>query len=65
VAEAGSREQDKDARIVRVHAPGRCSISRPQWDWATRDGAQAIELLMPYRNVTVFYGHISTRSTTR
>ena len=30
----------------------------PQWDWATRDGAQAIELLMPYRNVTVFYGHI-------
>ena len=30
----------------------------PQWDWATRDGAQAIELLMPYPNVTVFYGHI-------
>jgi len=30
----------------------------PQWDWATRDGAQAIALLMPYRNVTVFYGHI-------
>jgi len=29
-----------------------------QWDWATRDGAKAIELLMPYRNVTVFYGHI-------
>ncbi|HEX7953216.1 MAG TPA: metallophosphoesterase [Burkholderiales bacterium] len=30
----------------------------PQWDWATRDGARAIELLMPYANVTVFYGHI-------
>ena len=30
----------------------------PQWDWATRDGAAAIELLMPYPNVTVFYGHI-------
>lgn len=30
----------------------------PEWDWATRDGAQAIELLMPYNNVTVFYGHI-------
>src|SRR5260221_3446765 len=30
----------------------------PQWDWATRDGAKAIELLMPYQNVTVFYGHI-------
>jgi hypothetical protein len=30
----------------------------PQWDWATRDGAAAVELLMPYKNVTVFYGHI-------
>jgi len=30
----------------------------PQWDWATRDGDQAIAILMPYRHVTVFYGHI-------
>jgi calcineurin-like phosphoesterase family protein len=30
----------------------------PQWDWATRDGSKAIELLLPYANVTVFYGHI-------
>jgi 3',5'-cyclic AMP phosphodiesterase CpdA len=30
----------------------------PQWDWATRDGAAAIDALMPYKNVTVFYGHI-------
>lgn len=30
----------------------------PQWDWATRDGAAAVDLLMPYNNVTVFYGHI-------
>jgi len=30
----------------------------PQWDWATRDGAKAVELLMPHQNVTVFYGHI-------
>jgi 3',5'-cyclic AMP phosphodiesterase CpdA len=30
----------------------------PQWDWATRDGAKAIDVLMPYPNVTVFYGHI-------
>ena len=30
----------------------------PQWDWATRDGQAAIDLLLPYRNVTVFYGHI-------
>ena len=30
----------------------------PQWDWATRDGAKAVDILMPYPNVTVFYGHI-------
>ncbi|MBI3649589.1 MAG: metallophosphoesterase [Acidobacteria bacterium] len=30
----------------------------PQWDWATRDGASAIKALMPFQNVTVFYGHI-------
>ena len=30
----------------------------PQWDWATRDGMQAVDALMPYKNVTVFYGHI-------
>jgi hypothetical protein len=30
----------------------------PNWDWWTRDGAKAIDLLMPYKNVTVFYGHI-------
>ena len=31
---------------------------KPNWDWATADGAKAIELLMPYQNVVVFYGHI-------
>jgi 3',5'-cyclic AMP phosphodiesterase CpdA len=30
----------------------------PQWDWATRDGAAAIEALTPFEYVTVFYGHI-------
>ena len=30
----------------------------PKWDWATRDGAQALALLMPFQKVTVFYGHI-------
>jgi 3',5'-cyclic AMP phosphodiesterase CpdA len=30
----------------------------PDWDWHTRDGSKAIELLAPYSNVTVFYGHI-------
>ncbi len=50
-------KQEKDARIVVfTHRP--LFDLMPQWDWATRDGAQAIELLMPYKNVTVFYGHI-------
>ena len=30
----------------------------PAWDWATSDGAKVIDILLPYRNVTVFYGHI-------
>ena len=48
---------DKDARIVVfTHRP--LFDLYPQWDWATRDGAKAVELLMPFVNVTVFYGHI-------
>ncbi|HEX6827422.1 MAG TPA: metallophosphoesterase [Burkholderiales bacterium] len=50
-------QQDKDARIVIfTHRP--LFDLMPQWDWATPDGAAALELLMPYPNVTVFYGHI-------
>jgi hypothetical protein len=30
----------------------------PKWDWATRDGQQAVDILMQYPKVTVFYGHI-------
>jgi calcineurin-like phosphoesterase family protein len=30
----------------------------PDWDWATKDGAAVTDALMPYKNVTVFYGHI-------
>jgi Icc-related predicted phosphoesterase len=30
----------------------------PQWDWWTSDGAKALELLKPFENVTVLYGHI-------
>jgi calcineurin-like phosphoesterase family protein len=49
--------QPADARIVVLtHRP--LFPLYPQWDWATRDGDKAIELLMPHRNVTVFYGHI-------
>jgi len=28
------------------------------WDWWISNGAKAIELLKPYKNVTVLYGHI-------
>lgn len=54
---ADLKTQSKDARIVVLtHRP--LFDLAPKWDWATRDGAKAIEMLMPYRNVTVFYGHI-------
>jgi hypothetical protein len=42
--------------VVMTHRP--LFDLMPQWDWATKDGAQAIEILMAYPNVTVFYGHI-------
>jgi 3',5'-cyclic AMP phosphodiesterase CpdA len=49
--------QPKNARIVVfTHRP--LFDLYPQWDWATRDGAQAISLLQTHDNVTVFYGHI-------
>lgn len=50
-------QQKKDAKIVVfTHRP--LFDLAVKWDWATRDGAKAIEMLMPYTNVTVFYGHI-------
>ena len=54
---ADLKQQAKDARIV-VFAHRPLFDLYPQWDWATRDGAKAVDLLMPYDNVTVFYGHI-------
>ena len=51
------KKQAADARIV-VFAHRPLFDLYPQWDWATRDGAKAVDLLMPYTNVTVFYGHI-------
>ncbi len=54
---ADLEKQPKDARIVVLtHRPLFDLV--PKWDWSTRDGAKAIDLLMPYKNVTVFYGHI-------
>jgi len=54
---ADLKSQPKDANIVVLtHRP--LFDLYPQWDWATKDGAKAIDLLMPMDNVTVFYGHI-------
>ena len=45
-----------DRIVVFTHRP--LFDLQPNWDWATADGAKAIELLMPYQNIVVFYGHI-------
>ena len=50
-------KHDKETPIVVLtHRP--LFDLAPDWDWATADGAAAIEALMPYEYVTVFYGHI-------
>jgi len=55
--EADLAKLDKAAPIVVLtHRP--LFDLAPKWDWATRDGAKALQILMPFRNVTVFYGHI-------
>ena len=55
--QADLAKQSKDARIVVLtHRP--LFDLAPSWDWATRDGDKAVALLMPYTNLTVFYGHI-------
>ncbi len=42
--------------IVLTHRP--LFDLAPDWDWSTRDGARAIELLSPYASAVVLYGHI-------
>jgi hypothetical protein len=54
-ADLAKRAKDSPI-VVLTHRP--LFDLEPKWDWATRDGAQAIEILMPYPKVTVFYGHI-------
>jgi 3',5'-cyclic AMP phosphodiesterase CpdA len=49
--------QPADARIV-VFAHRPLFDLYPQWDWHTRDGQAVIDALLPFANVTVFYGHI-------
>jgi predicted phosphodiesterase len=55
--QADLRQLKRDTPIVALtHRP--LFDLYPQWDWATRDAAAVINALMPYQNVTVFYGHI-------
>src|SRR5689334_9877831 len=55
--EADLQRQKKDAPIVVfTHRP--LFDLYPQWDWTTKDASAVVNLLMPYQNVTVFYGHI-------
>ncbi|MET0381916.1 MAG: metallophosphoesterase [Burkholderiaceae bacterium] len=48
---------DKSAPVV-VFAHRPLFDLYPQWDWATKDGAKAIDILTRYQNTTVFFGHI-------
>ncbi|HEY1288416.1 MAG TPA: metallophosphoesterase [Burkholderiales bacterium] len=54
-ADLKQRKPD-DRIVVLTHRP--LFDLFPKWDWTTADGAKAIDLLMPYRNVVVLYGHI-------
>ncbi len=49
-------DKDKARLVVLCHRP--LFGLYPDWEWETRDGDKAIDLLLPYKNVTVFYGHI-------
>lgn len=51
-----SKLKRHDNIVVLTHRP--LFDFYPEWDWATRDGAKAIDLLMPFDHVTVFYGHV-------
>ncbi len=51
-----ARLSKKQRIIVFAHRP--LFDLAPSWDWATDDGARALDLLMPFENVAVFYGHI-------
>jgi hypothetical protein len=54
---ADLKKVSKDAPIVVfTHRP--IFDLYPQWDWATKDGSKVVDVLMPYKHVTVFYGHI-------
>lgn len=51
-----ARQSKNQPIVVFTHRP--LFDLQPEWGWSTGDGARTIELLQPFRNVTVFYGHI-------
>ncbi len=38
---------------------------KPEWEWFTSDGDDVMNIVAPYRNLTVLYGHIHRRQVTR
>jgi len=54
-ADLAKRAKD-DPIVVLTHRP--LFDLAADWDWATPDGGKAMDLLMPFQNVVVFYGHI-------
>jgi 3',5'-cyclic AMP phosphodiesterase CpdA len=48
---------DKDSQII-IFAHRPLMDVYPKWGWQTKDGAKALALFKPFRNVKLFYGHI-------
>jgi predicted phosphodiesterase len=53
--ELGKIKKDEPI-VVLTHRP--LFDLAPEWDWTTKDGSEVVSLLLPYKNATVFYGHI-------
>ena len=49
-------DKDNAHLVVFTHRP--LFDLYPKWGWSTKDGQKAIDMLMPFKQVTVFYGHI-------
>jgi hypothetical protein len=59
---ADLKGHDADTPIVVLTHRPLFDLKR-DWDWFTADGADAVTLLRPFHNVTVFYGHVHQEIT--